>query len=265
LEAPTTYEQVRAEAKSPGVDEWRKLDEERTRLLDHYEALQNDERYAPEYKAQSAWQRFEEVSGLIAELGPQAREKMLKSVESLERLSIPMPPEQSVRTSKMDQLALTQGEVRCITERINYVPPAVERLRAQGKKAPKTASPQDILREEYREGLDIGGPQGGAICRAVLTIARDRGIDIHQIVDSFRNDHHRGCLEDATMARQRAELVSSRVPQPPFPHPHHSRSATGTYRGRRENPFKKGDSEVRGPEVSRSSAIFAKKRRPRWK
>src|ERR671921_2020950 len=120
---------------------------------------------------------------------------MLKSAESLERMSIPRPEGESLLTEDTDRLLLTSHE----RSRIEGL---MDRSREAAKKGPfGEQPPTDILKREYERGLDEGGPQGGATVRAVVGLVRDRGLDIGQVVDGRRRDFHRGCLEDAQDAR----------------------------------------------------------------
>lgn len=86
-----SYEDVQREAKGPGVEEWRKVDKLRSELGALYDSLREDERYAPEYKSEAAWKRYEEARTKVEELAPLARERMLKSAQGLERMSVPTP------------------------------------------------------------------------------------------------------------------------------------------------------------------------------
>src|SRR5215211_3070692 len=139
-------------------------------LIRQYESLDSDERYTDEHRASRAWQAYDESKPLIEQKANAARQKLLESAEDLERSSIPFPGGQSLRTNNVELLSLTQGERARLIDRINYQHPAVQRLQRAGKNAPTSAEdrPVNILREEYARGMDIGGPQGGAICRAAL-------------------------------------------------------------------------------------------------
>jgi hypothetical protein len=244
-----SYEDIQREAKGPGSEEWRAADKARAKLSELYRNLQEDERYAPAYKSERAWEEYQKAREQIEQLAPEARAKMLKSADSLERMSIPTPEHEGLLTKDTDKLLLTAHER-------NRVEGLLERAEKQAEKGPFERDPQDILKAEYERGLDEGGPGGGATVRAVYQLARDRGLDIHAIVEGHRKPHHHGALEDAERARMRANLVGKSVPEPPFPRPgRKSREGIGSYGLSRRKDF---------VSQERSSMQF-KKRRPYWK
>jgi hypothetical protein len=57
-----TYECMQQEARGPGADEWRQVDKLRSALSELYRNLQEDERYAPEYKSERAWQEYQSAA-----------------------------------------------------------------------------------------------------------------------------------------------------------------------------------------------------------
>jgi len=249
-----TYESVQGDARGPGVEEWRRVDRVRSALTEFYRSLSEDERYAPEYKTQAAWERYEQTKAQVEKLAPEARRKMLRSAESLERMSIPRPADESLNTKDTDKLLLTAHE-RTRLEGL------ISRRQEKAEKGPFKANPTDILKAEYERGLAEGGPSGGATVRAVVVLARDRGLDINSVVDAQRKAHHRDALEDAQAARMRAGMVARSVPEPPPSLKKGTqggapRRAVGTYTGATRTfvPREKQDKQ----------AIF-KKRRPLWK
>jgi hypothetical protein len=218
-----SYEDVQREAKGPGADQWRAMDKARANLSELYRNLQEDERYAEEYKAGRAWQQYEETKAKVEQLAPEARSKMLRSAESLERMSIPHPEGESLSTKDTEKLLLTAHERTRLEGMLN-------RAERQAK-GPIKRDPMDILRSEFERGLDEGGPGGGATVRAIYQLCRDYGYDINRVVGGRRREVHHGALEDADRARMRANMVGRSVPEPPFPHPRHSQSRdVGTYR-----------------------------------
>src|SRR5215211_672191 len=176
-----SYESVQSEARGPGVEEWRQVDKARSDLAELYNNLREDDRYAPEYKAETAWARYEETRAQVERLAPEARQKMLKSAGGLERMSIPTPEHEGLYTSDTDKLLLTAHE----RSRLEGL---LGRQRQSGK-GPFKANPMDILKNAYEQGLDQGGPGGGATVRAVYELARDWGLDIDAIVDAHRKDY----------------------------------------------------------------------------
>ena len=246
-----TYERIQQEAKGPGVEEWRQVDKARADLSELYRRLSDDDRYAQEYKSETAWARYEETKAKLEKLAPEARQKMLKSAEGLERMSIPTPELESLITKDTNKLLLTAHERSRIESLINRA----EKVRDKG---PFKANPTEILASEYARGLAEGGPGGGATVRACYQLARDWGLDIHAFVDEHRKPLHHGALEDAERARMRANMVGRSVPEPPFPHPRHSQSRdVGAYGGKQKT-FIPND---RTALAKRSQG----RRRPSWK
>src|SRR5215218_9036790 len=139
-------------------------------LIRQYESLDSDERYTDEHRATAAWQAYDESKPLIEQKANAAREKLLKSADEYELSSIPFPGGQSLRTNSVELLSLTQGERARIVERLGYEPPNIASIEAAGKNLASSAEarPANVLREDYARGLDIGGVQGGSICRAVI-------------------------------------------------------------------------------------------------
>jgi hypothetical protein len=209
--ARPTYESVQQEAKGPGVDEWRRADKLRSDLRELYRSLSEDDRYALEYKSETAWAKYEETKAQVEKLAPEARSKMLKSADSLERMSIPTPEGEGLITKDVGKLMLTASERGRIEGLVNRS----EKAAGRGPSGFKVR-PQEILKGEYARGLAEGGPGGGATVRAVYELARDWGVDIHAIVDEHRKAHHHSALEDAIAASHRANLVGRAVPEPPF-------------------------------------------------
>ena len=257
--APTpirqSYEDVQREAKGPGADEWRAADKARADLSATYQSLKDDPRYNEDYKSETAWAKYEEAKAKVEQLAPEARSKMLRSAESLERMSISTPEHESLLTKDTNKLLLTAHE----RDRLAGL---LDRAEKQADKSPFKRDPYDILKAEYARGLDEGGPGGGATVRAIYQLARDRGLDIHTIVDEHRKPLHHGSLEEADRAKMRANLVGRSVPEPPFPHPRLSQSRdVGTYRANQRGFVGRGIAPI--GEAQRKPG--ASRRRPPWK
>jgi hypothetical protein len=260
---PTLSSEGRVPRAHTGETLAREAQAARRDLLRQYESLDNDERYTDEHRASRAWQAYDESKPLIEEKAKSAREKLLKSADEYEMSSIPFPGGQSLRTDSVELLSLTQGERSRIVERLSYQNPTVERMRAAGKNVPKGSEdrPANILREEFSRGLDIGGPQGGAICRAVVGLAQDRGMNVDDIVDDRRRDWQRDYLRKAEDARIQARSIYSRVPLPSTGRPGGAKSPQEARAGKRRTAFGM-------PRKASSSAgpTFQKKnRKPPWK
>jgi hypothetical protein len=217
-----SYEQVQESARGAGVEQWREVDRVRAELGELYRNLKEDAHYSEDFKAETAWQRYEEAKARVEKLAPVAKQKMLKSAESLERLSIPTPEGEGLITKVTNKLLLTAHERSRLEGLINRA--------EKSARGPFRANPTEILKTAYERGLDQGGPGGGATVRAVYELALDWGLDIETIVDAHRKAHHRGALEDAQTARMRANMVGRTVPEPPFKRGSSSKpGCVGTY------------------------------------
>ena len=247
-----SYEDVQRAARGPGVEEWKQADKLRADLAELYNTLREDDRYAPEYKAESAWKRYEETRAQVEKLAPEARQKMLKSAEGLERMSIPTPECEGIITKDTNKLLLRAHE----RDRLEGL---ISRQHKMADKGPlKGKSPADVLKEEYERGLRDGGPGGGATVRAVIGLVRDWGLDLDGVVDAQRKAHHRGALEDAHSARIRADMIGRTVPEPP------ASLKKGTQGG---SPRRNTGTYAGAPRtlVPREKPTLFKKQRPLWK
>jgi hypothetical protein len=171
-----SYESIQQQAKGPGVEKWRRIDKLRTDLTNLYNSLQEDTRYTEEHKAHLAWSEYERVRTQIEQLAPEAHKEMSKSAEGLERMSIPVPEGEGLRTKDTSKLLLTASK----RSRLEGL---ISRQEKVAEKRPFKPSPIDILKTAYEQGLDEGGPGGGATVRAVIQLARDYGFDLDEIVD----------------------------------------------------------------------------------
>src|SRR5215208_1196276 len=264
--------QGRAPSTSSGETLAREVQALRRDLLRQYESLNGDEKYSDEHKATAAWQAYDKSKPLIEEKAKSAREKLLKSADEYEMSSIPFPGGQSLRTNSVELLSLTQGERARIVERLSYQNPTVERMRQAGKNVPTSAEdrPANILRKEFARGLDIGGPAGGAICRAVIGIAEDRGMhvddedrgmNVDSIVDEHRRDWQRQRLQSAQDARIQARSLYSKVPLPSSKRPGGAQSLEEARAGKRRTPFGTPKKASFQSSATRNSG----RKRPPWK
>lgn len=204
------YEEMRDRERGPAGEEWREADREERRLRDLYASLQEDPRYTGEHKAERAWGTFLEAREKIEGGRRRAREALLKQARSAERLSLPLPDGATHQAKDASELLAAQNEAGRITRK-------AERLRAANPlNGGDKATP---LREEYRRGLDMGGVEGLAICRGVLSAADELGVSADAVADEFRKPHHRESLERAQAARQAAMAIGAGISEPPFKRP----------------------------------------------
>ena len=223
------YEDIQSQAKGPGTEVWKNADRARAGLREYYAHLGADPRLSDLARSEQAWQRYEAVKAQVEADSAKAKELSERSARTAERQSIPMPDGESVTTSDKDKLLLTQGEH-------NRISRLIDRKSSRASKAtPFKLS--NLLKEEYARGVEVGGVQGGAICRAVVEIARDSGEDIHHIVATHRSPSQRKALEDAQNAQMRLQLIGKSASQPPFPRPEELQGGgrgVGTYRGKQK-------------------------------
>jgi hypothetical protein len=230
-------------------------------LLRQYESWDGDEKYTDEHRAEQQWAAYDKARPLIESKASAAREKLLESADHLERSSIPFPGGQSLRTDSVELLSLTQGERSRIVERLSYEHPNIARMKAAGKNVPTSSEerPANILREEYSRGLAVGGVQGGAICRAAISLAEDRGMSVDDIVDDHRRDWQKSYLQDAQQARIQARSLYAKVPLPSSKRPGGAQSLEESRAGKRRTPFGAIKKASKGPTFPK------RKKRSSWK
>ena len=162
-----------------------------------------------------------------------------------------MPEGEHLTPSDASKLLASQNEASRIVRKL-------ERLATSGA-GPFKQNPAEVLKGEYERGLEVGGVQGGAICRGVLEAADELGVDKDQVVDAFRKQSHRNALEDAERALMLTQHISRSVPEPPFPNPNLQRvkasGRVGTYGAGGRKQF------VPRPEATAEKG----RRRPQWK
>ena len=245
-----TYEQLRESATGEAGAAWKAADREEANLRTLYQTLKDDPRYSEEHKAEQAWQRYESAREKIAASKAKAREGLEKQARNGERFSIPMPEGEHLTPSDTSKLLASQNEASRIVRKL-------ERLASSGA-GPFRQNPAEVLKGEYERGLEVGGVQGGAICRGVLEAADELGVDKDQVVDAFRKQSHRNALEDAERALMLTQHISKQVPEPPFANPSLQRvkasGRVGSYGAGGQKAF-----------VARGQEVPAKRRRPSWK
>jgi hypothetical protein len=234
-ETPRTYEEIRDSVGAGLAAHWRNADREEGHLEQFYRSLQDDERFTEAEKARQAWEQYERSAPKITAGRKKARELLKGRVRSAWAQSIPFPPGEGPFVSDVSKLLVNQNEASRIRSRL-------DRAEREGK-GPFRADRTALLREEYRRALEVGGVQGGAICRGVIGACEDFGIELDSVVDAFREDRHRQRLTHASEAGEQLDLISTNVPQPPFPRPDRAvvagepKQAQGSRE--KENPFEK--------------------------
>lgn len=205
-----SYEQLRDGVSGEAGDVWRAADTAESNLRNLYRSLKEDTRYTEEHKAAKAWEGYEANREKIEAGKAKARELLGKWAQTAERLAVPLPAGESLITSDASKLVASQNEGTRIVRKLE---------RASSGGGPFKPDRAEILKQEYRNGLDIGGMQGGVICRGVLMAADELGIEAHVVVDEFRADRHRESLDRARHQERLAGMIGTRISKPPFARP----------------------------------------------
>jgi hypothetical protein len=206
-----TYEELRDSADGAGGDAWKAADREESNLRSLYRELKEDPRYTDEHKAEQAWKQYERTKDKIAAGKEKAKDLLQKQALSGERFSIPMPAEEALTTSDTQKLLASQNEATRIVRKIDR--------QDTGAKGPFKPDRTETLKQEYGRGLEVGGVQGGAICRGVLSVCDELGMDKHGVVDGFRKERHHESLERGAHSERLLDLIGGSAPEPPFPRP----------------------------------------------
>jgi hypothetical protein len=205
------YEELRDSATGEAGAAWKAADLEEGNLRALYQELKKDPRFSDEHKAEQAWAKYEATREKIASGKAKAKELLERQARTGERFSIPMPQGELPTTTDTTKLVASQNEASRVVRKLDRID--------NGKGGPLKPDRTEILRQEYAKGLEIGGIQGGAICRGVLAAADELGVDADSVVDPFREERHRESLERAQHASRLMDLISSNVPEPPFARP----------------------------------------------
>jgi hypothetical protein len=205
-----SYEEVRDSAPTEARTLWQAADKEEENLRTLYGQLKDDPRYTEEHKSAQAWEKYEAKKQGIIEGKEKARETLSNNARAYQRMSLPFPPEEGPVTKDNEKLLLSQNEASRIVRKLE---------RISNTKGPFKQNPTKVLKEEYERGLEVGGVQGGSICRGVLTACDEFGVDVDSVVDDFRKERHRELLEDSQRAELLTNHIGKRVPEPPFKPP----------------------------------------------
>jgi len=206
-----SYEQLRDSSSGQIGDAWKRADRMESELRGYYRQLKEDPRYTEEHKAVQAWQRYDRDAEKITTARERSRNLLEDSARAYQRQSLPFPDGQGAITTDNDRIIMTQNEASRIVRK-------VDRL-VSSARGPMKPDRVGILRSEYEKGLEIGGPMGGAICRAVISAADEYGVDEDSIVDSFRSERHKGLVESAQRNAIMLQSIGKAIPEPPFKRP----------------------------------------------
>jgi hypothetical protein len=203
----SSYESLRDSARGQAASLWKTADKEEASLGAYYEQLRDDPRFTEEHKSELAWGRYNQAKEKIVEGREKASEQLAADAATYHRQSLPMPGGEGPITQDLQKILVTQNETQRISRKL-------ARLReAPGRFRPDITS---TLRQEYGRGLEVGGVMGGALCRAVLAVCDEQGVDPDSVVDGFRKDRHRELIERAQHAEYLQNCLGRRVKEPPF-------------------------------------------------
>jgi hypothetical protein len=215
---------------------WKVADREEASLSRYYEQLQDDPRFTQEYRAELAWSKYNQAKEKIVEGRTKAGAQLASDAAVYRRQSLPFPGSEGPITQDSQKILITQNETARISRKLSRMQDV-----STGPFRPDLTS---ALREEYGRGLDVGGVMGGSLCRAVLAVCDEVGVDADSVVDSFRQDRHRELIERAQHNEHLQQYLGKRVSEPPYPKPASERaritgmkhSVLGAEDGRTEAP-----------------------------
>jgi hypothetical protein len=204
----STYEDLRGSARGQAGELWKAADREEANLSKFYEQLEADPRYTSEHKAELAWGRYNQAKQKIVEGKTKASEQLANDAAVYHRQSIPFPASEGPITQDSQKILISQSETQRISRKLARMQDA-----STGPFRPDLTS---ALRQEYERGLEVGGVMGGSLCRAVLAVCDEVGVDADSVVDSFRQPRHRELIERAQHAEYLQNYLGKRVSEPPF-------------------------------------------------
>jgi hypothetical protein len=207
------YEDLRDQTQGEIGAAWREADRYQEYLTNSYRDLAADESLSEQGRYQKATTYYENVSAKIEDGRARARKLATEEARKAERASVPLPDGFTLASAKVaDSSALiaVQNETQMILSRI-------EKQRARMPEGlDLSQSSADSLREAYSEGLETGGLEGHARCRAALEAAKSLGVEVGSVVDPHRTQAHRDALDRAGRLSQVAQAIGGSAPEPPF-------------------------------------------------
>jgi hypothetical protein len=185
--------------------EWIEADQAEGMLRYQYDRLAEDGDLTDEARARRASELYERHRERIERKKQEARDALVKAAKSAEKSSVPRPLGEGLSSTDPTKLLLDQNEANRIVRTIE---------RRKGQAGPFRPDTGELLRQEYARGLEIGGIEGGAICRGVLRASQELGVG-DAWLDSLRNDRQRESLDNARRLEHYAGLISVKAPEPP--------------------------------------------------
>ncbi len=201
-----TYESIRDSSDIVPRDvrvAWIEADQAERFLRGQYEQLTEDKDLNDEAKARRANELYEGRREAVERKKQAAKDALIKASKSAARSSIPRPSGESTSLTDPTKLLLDQNEA-------NRIVRTIERRKGQG--GPFSQNSGEYLAEEYERGLEVGGVEGGSICRGALRAAQELGLGDEWLP---RNDRHRKLLDDSRRLEYFSELIDTKAPRPP--------------------------------------------------
>jgi len=199
------YESARNAVPEDLKERWIRIDQKARNLQQGYEGLQADDDLTAEAKSRRAQELYQRHKDDIEGGRKALRETQIKRAKTAEEFSIPRPSGEALVSQDTNKLLLDAAEGDRIVRTVE---------RRTSTDGPLKVDVSDILREEYRRGLDVGGPAGGSICRGVLRAAHELGVD-NEFINPLRSDRHRESLDDARRLLLAADALGGDAPKPP--------------------------------------------------
>jgi hypothetical protein len=207
------YEDLRDQAEGEVGISWREADRYAEALSATYRTLAADDNLSEAGRYEKAATYYENVAHKVEDGRARARTLAIEAARQAERASVPLPDGFTLASAKVaDSSALitVQNETQAILSRI-------EKQRARMPEGlDLSQSSADSLREAYSEGLETGGLEGHARCRAALEAAKSLGVEVGSVVDPHRTQAHRDALDRAGRLSQVAQAIGGKAPTPPF-------------------------------------------------
>jgi hypothetical protein len=173
-------------------------------LRHQYDRLAEDGDLTDEARARRACELYERHRDGIERKKRAAQDTLVKAAKSAEKNSVTRPPGEALSSTDPTKLLLDQNEASRIIK-------PIERRKGQG---PFRQDSGELLRQEYARGLDIGGVEGGAICRGVLRASQELGMG-DDWLSSLRSETQHKSIDNARRLKYFSELISTEAPKPP--------------------------------------------------
>jgi hypothetical protein len=206
----SSYTELRDSVDGEAGTAWRTADKEAENYQQFIEGLRRDNRFSDEHKASEAWRRYLKSREVVESNRQKAKEKLSQNAATARRFSIPMPKETALHASSDQAVIAAQNEASRIVRQVD---------RSKSQPGPFKADPVETLRSEYGRGLGIGGVQGAAICRGVLSASEELGVGTESVVGPHREKRHLDSLERAENFERMSFSIGGSLREPPFKKP----------------------------------------------